>query len=139
MPDLELYSVRDCMVPEQSGLNWCFANAHVNTEDAYIALTTGFFRKNPNFFPPHGSIIDVVWDDGVRMRCLLEGTQTIDRTTYPKQLSSYNDKSIIGHYLRNRLGVGPTHMITMADLAHYGRNYVTVTHRGGTSYYFDFR
>lgn len=137
MPDLELYSVRDRMVPGQSGLNWCFANAHVNTEDAYIALTTDFFRQNPNFFPPHGSIIDVVWDDGVRMRCLLEGTQTINGMTYPKQLSSYNDKSIIGHYLRNRLGVGPTHMITMADLARYGRNYVTVTHRG-TSYYFDF-
>lgn len=138
MPDLELYSVRDGVVQPQSGLNWCFADAHVNTEDAYIALTTAFFHNNPNFFPPHGSVIEVEWDDGVKMRCLLEGTQTINGITYPKQLSSYDDKSVIGHYLRQRLGVSPTHLITMADLMRYGRNYVTVTHKGGSKYFFDF-
>ena len=49
MPRLELYSVRDGDVPKQSGLNWCFANAHVKPEDAYIALTTDFFKNNPGF------------------------------------------------------------------------------------------
>ena len=137
MPNLELYSVRDGIVPTQSGLNWCFADAHVNTEDAYIALTTAFFRNNPNFFPPQGTIINVEWDDGVKMSCLLEGTQIINETIYPKQISSYNDKSIIGHYLRTRLNVGPEHLITMADLTRYGRNYVEVTNLGN-SYSFDF-
>lgn len=51
MPRLELYSVRDGDVPKQSGLNWCFANAHVKPEDGYIALTTEFFKNNPVFFP----------------------------------------------------------------------------------------
>lgn len=137
MVALELYSVRDQMVSKQSGLNWCFADAHVNTEDAYIALTKRFFKENPDFFPGHGSVIDVEWDDGVRMECLLEGTQTIEGMTYPKQISSYRDKSEIGHYLRKRLGVGSTHVITMKDLKRYGRDSVTV-HQRGNRYYFDF-
>lgn len=138
MPFLELYSVRDQIVPLQSGLNWCFADAHVNTEDAYIALTTTFIRNYPNFFPWNNKVIDVVWDDGTTMVCSLEGTQTINLTTYPKQISSYDDKSIIGHYLRGRLGVSATHVVTMSDLKRYGRDNIEVTQIGGTKYYFDF-
>ncbi|MCD8181373.1 MAG: NgoFVII family restriction endonuclease [Firmicutes bacterium] len=138
MPILELYSVRDGIVPPQSGLNWCFADAHVNTEDAYIALTASFLREQPNFFPSHGNVINVVWDDGKEMKCLLEGTQSINGKIYPKQISSYNDKSEIGHYLRKRLGVDAMHVITMKDLNNYGRNYIDVTHLGNNRYSFDF-
>ncbi len=137
MPKLELYSVRDGKVQAQAGLNWGLANAHVNSEDAYIALTTAFFRQNSKFFPPHGSIINVIWDDGTRMQCLLEGTQTIGGIVYPKQLSSYSDKSIIGHYLRQRLGVTPTKQIDMHDLDEYGRNNIDVSFDNNI-YYFDF-
>lgn len=138
MPILELYSVRDNKVQAQGGLNWGFANAHVNVEDAYIALTKAFFRENPSFFPPHGSLIEVTWDDGEKMSCLLEGTQEIDGSLYPKQISSYDDKSIIGHYLRKRMGVSPTKHITMQDLDNYGRNHIEVLHQEDYNYYFDF-
>lgn len=138
MPNLELYSVRDGAVPTQSGLNWGFADAHVNVEDAYIALTIHFFRQYPDFFPPHGETINVQWDDGVRMCCLLEGTQQINGDIYPKQISSYDDKSVLGHYLRGRLGVEPTHLITMQDLINYGRDHVTVRSLGNNNYFFDF-
>lgn len=137
-PELELYSVRDGIVQPQAGLNWCFADAHVNTEDAYIALTTTFFRDYPGFFPHHGSIINVTWDDGTIMDCLLEGTQKINGITYPKQISSYDDKSVIGHYLRSRLGVSSTKLITMDDLDRYGRNSISVSRKGANEYYFDF-
>lgn len=141
MPRLELYSVRDGNVPKQSGLNWCFANAHVKPEDAYIALSTEFFRNNPDFFPPQGSIINVEWDDGIKMHCLLEGkhSKPINGVICPKQIATYNEKSELGHYLRQRLGVTASHVITMNDLNKYGRNYIDVTcitkHR---DYYFDF-
>lgn len=138
MPNLELYSVRDNEVQAQGGLNWGFADAHVCTEDAYIALTKAFFRDNPNFFPAHGSLINVTWDDAVQMPCLLEGTQEIDGKKYPKQISSYDDKSIIGHYLRRRIGVSPTKHITMQDLDNYGRRYINVSHLNDNNYYFDF-
>lgn len=138
MPNLELYSVRDGCVQQQAGLNWCFSVGHVSTEDAYIALTTDFFRQNPNFFPGHGSVIDTIWDDGVRITCSLEGTQIINGQVYPKQISSSGNKSILGSYLRRRLGVSSTHHITMQDLSNYGRDYITVTRSQNGDYEFDF-
>lgn len=139
MPRLELYSVRDNIVSLKSGLNWCFANAHVKSEDAYIALTKQFFENNPSFFPPIGNIINVKWDDGITMYCRLEGTQTIGGISYPKQISTYNDKSELGHYLRHRIGVSANHIITFDDLSNYGRNYIDVTCiTPNRDYYFDF-
>lgn len=138
MPKLELYSVRDNIVQEKAGLNWCFADAHVNSCDAYIALTKRFFQNHNDFFPKHGSIIETIWDDGFAIECLLEGTQEINGVTYPKQISSYGDKSIIGEYLRGRLGVSRTHLITMNDLRNYGRFDVDVSLISGIQYRFDF-
>lgn len=138
MPVLELYSVRNRQVQAQAGLNWGFANAHVNPEDAYIALTKSFLQRNPKFFPSQGSTINVLWDDGVRMVCLLEGTQEIDNRIFPKQISSYNNKSEIGHYLWGRLGVSATKHITMRDLQNYGRTSIDVSYMGNNNYYFDF-
>ena len=139
MPKLELYSVRDGEVPKQSGLNWGFANAHVKSEDAYIALTTTFFKNYPDFFPLGGNIINVVWDDGTKMYCLLEATQSINGVIYPKQISSYNRKSELGHYIRQRINVGANHIITLEDLNNYGRNYIDVSCiKRHKEYYFDF-
>lgn len=139
MPELLLYSRRENEVQRQSGLNWGFSDGHVNVADAYIALPKFFFRNNPGFFPSHGSVINVIWDDGVRMTCLLEGTQQIEGEIYPKQISTYNDKSILGTYLRNRIGVLNTHRITRSDLQTYGRENVRVTFDGeNNTYHFDF-
>lgn len=137
MPRLELYSVKNGNVQEKGGLNWGFANAHVTTQDAYIALTTSFLANYPGFFPPHGSLIEVEWDDGELMTCLLEGTQG-PNGNLPKQISSYADKSVLGSYLRTRLGVAPNHLITMQDLHQYGRDYIDVEYLGGNRYSFDF-
>lgn len=138
MPDLELYSVRDNMVQLQAGLNWGFSDGHTCLADAYIALTNRFFRTYPNFFPPQGSVITTTWDDGTVIECSLEGTQDVLGTIYPKQISSSGDKSILGSYLRHRIGVPANHRITMDDLINYGRNYVTVSYLQGNTYYFDF-
>ncbi len=137
MPRLELYSVKHGNVQEKGGLNWGLANAHVTTQDAYIALTKSFLDTYPNFFPPHGTLIEVKWDDGKIMTCLLEGTQGPNKNL-PKQISSYNDKSVLGSYLRYRLGVAPNHLITMQDLQRYGRDFIDVNHLSGNCYYFDF-
>ncbi|MGL4848677.1 MAG: hypothetical protein ACRC28_07075 [Clostridium sp.] len=50
MPNLELYSTRDNIVQLQAGLNWGFSVDHTCLADAYIALTSNFFRLHPNFF-----------------------------------------------------------------------------------------
>ncbi len=140
MPILELYDPRRKVpfVHVKSGLNWCFAKAHVSTNDAYIALRKTFLRNNPGFFPPHGRCVDVVWDDGATMRCLLEGTQDVDGVISPKQISTFNNKSILGKYLRERLGVGSDHIVTYQDLQNYGRDHIEVIPTDDGKYYFDF-
>lgn len=138
MPILELYSPRMGNVPEKSGLNWGLADAHVSTADAYIALRQEFFLNYPDFFPPHGSVINVVWDDGTRMTCLLEGTQHINGNVEPKQISTYDDKSELGIYLRDRIGVTYDHLIRIEDLEGYGRTDIDVSRLDNGDYYFDF-
>lgn len=138
MPELKLYSEREQEVQQQGGLNWGLSNGHVNEGDAYIALTKGFFRDNLYFFPSHGSEIWIEWDDEVKMLCLLEGTQFINGSIYPKQISTLGDKSILGKYLRKRLGVGMNQCITRLDLQVYGRETIFVTYLGDNKYKFDF-
>lgn len=140
MPILELYNPNrvEKFVNEKSGINWCFASAHVSEGDAYIALRRAFLRNNLDFFPPHGNTIDVVWDDGIEMQLLLEGTQKFDDQIYPKQLSTNNDKSALGIYLRHRINVSLDHVVTYRDLENYGRDHIEVTKRPDGIYYFDF-
>ncbi|MFJ8067276.1 hypothetical protein ACIQYS_22160 [Psychrobacillus sp. NPDC096426] len=138
IPILNLYSSRDQEVQSRAGLNWGLSNGHVNTADAYIALSRNFLMQNPNFFPSQGSTISVTWDDGVVMECLLEGTQEINGTIYPKQISTFKDKSVLGIYLRGRLEVSDTHRITRLDLQNYGRDNIEVISLGLNKYSFNF-
>lgn len=139
MPNIYLYSMQTNEVQEQAGLNWCFSHGNVSNQDAYIALTHSFFRENPSFFPEHGSVINVAWDDGTEMRLLLEGTQSINGETKPKQISTVGDKSILGRYLRGRLNIDSTHRIVREDLQNYGREEILVTFdEENQRYLFDF-
>ncbi|WP_418302146.1 hypothetical protein [Lysinibacillus fusiformis] len=139
MPTVYLYSIRENEVQRQAGLNWGFSNGNVCTADAYIALNKDFFRQNPNFLPPRSSTITVLWDDCTRMTCLLEGSQEVNGLEYPKQLSTYNDKSVLGVYLRTRLGVSNTHLITRNDLRNYGREDIDIYYdERNDIYHFDF-
>lgn len=140
MAIIELYDPRrkDKLVHVKSGLNWGFAKAHVSTNDAYLPLRKGFLRSNPDLFPVHGERIDVIWDDGAEMVCLLEGTQDLDGKHAPKQISTYNDKSVLGTYLRNRLKVASDHIITYQDLVNYGRDNIEICRLDDGRYLFDF-
>lgn len=130
---------RSGQVPESSGLNWGFANAHVCNNDAYLKIIKEDVINNPSYFPPklHRDIINVVWDDGTTMVCMLEGTQVINGDEFPKQISSYGDKSRIGTYLRGRIGVF-NRRVNRTDLDNYGRTHITVSYLGGNDYRFDF-
>ncbi len=130
---------RSYQVHSQAGLNWGYSNGHVCSNDAYIPLKHHTIVNNPGFFPAQAghNCIEVTWDDGVTMTMLLEGTQEIRGVTYAKQISSYNDKSVLGSYLRNRLNVF-NRRITLSDLNNYGRTSILVTKTGDRNYYFNF-
>ena len=138
MAKLELYSKRDGIIQNQGGLNWGFSKGHVCTNDAYVAITNSFIRNNPNFFPPTGSTIHVIWDDQTTMICSVEGTQKVDGKLYPKQLTSANNKSIFGEYIRKRMGIPLGTKIKMSDLDAYGRRDIEISNMGNGVYKIDF-
>ena len=137
MLKLELYSVRDGIVQKQAGLNWGFSNGHVSRDDAYVAITHSFIKNNPDFFPNSGEI-DVIWDDNTKMKCSVEGTQTVNSTVYSKQLTSANVKSIFGSYIRKRMGIPSGTRIDMSDLDNYGRRDIGIEKIGNNLYRIDF-
>jgi hypothetical protein len=140
---LELYDKRTGQVPGSSGLNWGFANAHVAIGDAYIAIRVEHIKKYPHLFQPiffnpsqgHRSrvkskeAVEIIWDDGVIMEALFEGSQPVNEMIYPKQISSVPRKNILGDYIRFRLGLPPVtnskredEKITREILTKYGRD-----------------
>ncbi len=142
-------------VPTASGLNWGHSPvAHVTPDDAYIPILTEYIRSYPNLFPPkqdfsvmsngrgratrHNDKIDIIWDDGATMEGLLEGNRTINGVLYPKQISSFPEKSILGAYIRSRLGVPSGTLVTRRHLENYGRTHIDVSLQGEGIYYFDF-
>ena len=65
--------------------------------------------------------IEILWDDGIRMAALLEGSLTIDGLRYPNKISSFRSKKIMGDYLRRRMGIPKGKFVTKQMFDHYGR------------------
>lgn len=143
-------------VPNASGLNWGQnPNNHTKPNDAYIPIRTSYIRSYPELFPAkqesplldsqggriahrHNDAIELIWDDGTNMMGLLEGTVKIDEIIYPKQISSFPEKSLLGKYIRNRLGVPDGARVNRQHLEKYGRTHIDVSLEEKGVYYFDF-
>jgi hypothetical protein len=148
-PFVEGFCTTDSLFGNGSKINWGFApKGHTNPRDAYIGLRKQDIEQYPELFPPKSANnglgradnepIDVIWDDGVSMVCLLEGSMEIDSVRYPNKISTLKSKKILGDYLRNRLGILPGIKVTEKDFARYGRNNITISKINEGSYYFDF-
>lgn len=138
-------------VQPASGLNWGQGNGNVRLNDSCIPIRTEHIRNFPVMFPPKQSTktpkgqikhtpdpIELVWDDGIIMTALLEGSQPVDNIQYPKQIGSLPHKDVLGIYLRNRLGIPLDSPIIKADLDRYGRDNIDVTLLQERVYYLDF-
>lgn len=147
-------------VPEASGINWGMNSKQVggtsNTSigDAEIRITKEAISDFPNLFPPklatpskrsatgkltrQNDEVELIWDDGFVMKGLLEQNNDMNGLLYPKAICSSERKSVLGLYLRKRLGVSPTHKITKDDLSNYGRTDVTVSLLAEGVYEMDF-
>lgn len=145
-------------VPEKSGLNWGVnstqvgGTSHTCIGDAEIRITKEAIDNFPDLFPPklgtpskrtgklqrQNDEIELIWDDGVIMKGLLEQNLPQGDLIYPKAICSSDSKAELGLYLRKRIGVSDTAVITKADLMHYGRTDVTVHLQAEGVYYMDF-
>jgi hypothetical protein len=131
-------------IHQTGGLNWgSNPNNHTRPLDAYIPIHMASIRKYHPLFAPKslGQVIQTLtWDNGTVMQALFEGNLPDSRTglVYPKQIASTPNKNTMGQYFRRRLGVGPTHFITLQDLQNYGRTDVDITNTGPNQYFVDF-
>ncbi len=137
-----------------SGLNWGHGKGNVTPNDAYIAIKKDYIRQYPNLFPPkqdfaimtnvggkpnrHNDTIEIIWDDGIIMDGLLEGSQEENGLKYPKQITSFPRKNLMGEYLRHRLGVPSGKLVSIDDLERYGRTTIDISLQDEGIYYFDF-
>lgn len=145
----------DGEVQNAGGLNWGQnPNNHTRPNDAYIAIRTPHIRNYPNLFPPkqinpmhldnrgrvhrHNDSIEIIWDDGLTMEGLFEGSQPVDGETYPKQISSFPVKSELGEYIRQRINVPLGQPVRRHHLESYGRTDIAVSLLGDGVYLFDF-
>lgn len=124
---------------QTGGLNWG-SNAlnHTRPYDSYIPIHIKTIRENPGLFyrkPISQQIINFHWDDGVIMLGLFEGNGP---DGFPKQISSYPNKDILGKYFRNRLGLPSNRRINLNDLLNYGRTTVTIERINDLNYKLDF-
>lgn len=146
------------LVPQKSGLNWGCSGGHVKKGDGYIRITMDYIRMFPKMFPPKKYVggvqnenstgrknrendeVELIWDDGTVMVGLLEGQvyNKKDGVIYPKQLSTSPNKSILGKYIRKRIGVSLDHIITKTDLIRYGRTNIDISLISEGIYYMDF-
>lgn len=142
---LKLVEERTGEVPTRSNINWGMATeSHVSIDDAYIRIGKEAIKNHPDLFTPRAiadgaqtrgsldEVIELIWDDGVSMQVKFEGTQKLtnsdgDVLKYPKQISSFPKKSIMGKYLRGRIGVPSGVIVTKEDLERYGNDTVRLS------------
>ena len=152
--DMTLLGI-DGEVQNAAGLNWGQnPSNHTTPNDAYIPIRAQHIRDYPNFFQPkqlnpqhtdtrgrmqrHNDSIEIIWDDGTTMEGLLEGSQPINGIIYPKQISSFPEKSQLGEYIRNRIGVPLGQPVRKHHLERYGRTDIEISLLGEGVFKFDF-
>lgn len=140
--DMLLYNSASNQVPLRSGLNWGNSIGNTIPGDSYISILNRYIRDHPNLFPAKQvgmrQPVELIWDDGEVMEGLFEGSQIIDGIKFPKQISSFRDKSILGAYLRRRLNLQSDATVQMSDLNQYGRNHISISLLRNGVYYLDF-
>ena len=142
-------------VQNAAGLNWGQnPRNHTTPNDAYIPIRTHHIRESPNLFKPkqktslnfehkgrkqrHNDSVEIIWDDGIIMEALFEGSQPINDVIYPKQISSAPSKSELGDYIRQRIGVPSGAPVRKSHLIKYGRTDIEISLIGEGIYKFDF-
>ena len=146
---------KDGEVQNYAGLNWGQnPTNHTKPNDAYIKIRVQDIQNFPELFYAkqiyptledsrgrkrrHNDSIEIIWDDGLSMEGLLEGSQPINGEIFPKQISSFPTKSELGEYIRTRIGVPLGQPVRKFHLDRYGRNDIAITLLGEGVYKFDF-
>ncbi|GAA5521508.1 NgoFVII family restriction endonuclease [Aliifodinibius salicampi] len=120
----------DGKMRNKSGLNWGFRGKR-NKNEAYIQLRPEVYKSD--FFPPKPNRFTVYTDDGKKMIFTrAQKGREGDAIETPK------GNSILGRYLRKRLGLSSGQRVKIHHLEKYGRNYIDFYKIDAETYYMDF-
>jgi len=116
------------IVGNRSGVNWGQRPGR-DPNEAYIPVPIKIRRLG--FFPPRGQHFILATDDNKILDCVIAQDDG-------KAIETYKNNSILGRYLRERMGVASGERITSGDFARYGRNNVDIHKIDEETYYLDF-
>lgn len=114
-------------LPTRSGLNWGQRNGR-DPYQAYLSIKSSA-RQN-GFLPPRAVSFILHTDDNQNFTCVMAQDGH-------KALESQNDNSELGRYIRRRIGVPSGRLITLNDLANYGRTDFTIIKNADGTYTLD--
>lgn len=119
----------------QYGLNWgdrvdSSTGKERDKNEAYLQLTPDVYRTD--FFPKKGVYFIVKTDDNNTL--ILNRAQKDEGSA----LQTPEDNTIIGLYLRKRLGIEKDQRITKEAITAYGRDYITLRKESDKEYLLDF-
>lgn len=114
----------------QYGLNWG-QRVGRNPDQAYIQLPSDVYKSD--FFPSKGKYFVVRTDDGQTI-IMTRAQKTDDGTA----IQTPDDNSILGKYIRKRLGLQEGVPITASDIAAYGRDNIVITKMDNLNYEMNF-
>jgi hypothetical protein len=122
---------KDGSLPQRSGLNWGQRPEYKrDPNQAYIKLPSEIYKTD--FFPPKTVHFTVLTDDGKTIVC------TRAQEKYGKAIHTPHNNSLIGEYIRNRLGLPNGARVTLEDLRKYGRTDLDFYKIDDETYYLDF-
>lgn len=126
---LSLLDKRTGETPKRSGINWGQRPGR-NPNQAYINIPADVGRSG--FFPERYEQFTVLTDDGdsfIMVRAQDKG----------KGIETTQNNSLLGRYLRTRIGVRSGEYVTRQHLVEYGRTSVTFRKIDEETYMMDFR
>lgn len=121
---------RDGNVPETSQLNWGQRMGR-EPNQAYFQLKPEVYRSD--FFPVKGIHFSVLTDDGKTLVCT-----RAQKDERGHAIETPHNNSLLGEYIRFRLGLKNGEKVTLQDLLNYGRTTIDFYKVDDESYFMDF-
>lgn len=114
--------------PTRSGINWGQRSGR-DRDQAYLRILRGMVPTG--FFPPRGQEFTILWDDGFEFIGVV--AQDNDKAVH-----SHPNNSVLGEYIRKRLGLPSGEYVTAEHFRAYGRDEVMVYKVDEGTYFMDF-
>lgn len=130
-------TIRGGETPPKSGINWGHNGRNGLRQptrtgnEAYLSISKQVHRERPHFLPQRREKLLVITDDREMFVCKVAQEER-------KAIETCDNNSILGSYIRKRIGVTSGAFVETRDLIRYGRDSVRLTKIHEGLYLLDF-